>query len=99
MRHASTFHRPSANVILSEAKDPGEILPQRDPLRRAKSAASGFSPETLARLWPNRVHESSWLKNLACHFGWHRWHEMKLEDSQSATPMRFCRWCAKSKIL
>jgi hypothetical protein len=58
-----------------------------------------LTPETLARLWPNRVHESNWIKSLACHFGLHRWQEMKFEDSQSAQLVRFCRWCTKVKTL
>jgi hypothetical protein len=31
------------------------------------------SRASLARLWPNRVHESNWLKTLACWLGLHRW--------------------------
>ena len=30
--------------------------------------------EALRRLWPNRQHESNWLKNLLCRFGMHRWY-------------------------
>jgi len=63
------------------------------------SPGSLFTPETLPRLWPNRVHESNWVKSLACHFGLHRWQEMKFEDSQSAHLVRFCRWCTKVKTL
>ena len=37
------------------------------------SSGSHFTPETLAGLSPNRVHESNWVKSLACHFGLHRW--------------------------
>jgi len=59
------------------------------------SSGSHFTPETLAKLWPNRVHESNWVKSLACHFGLHRWQGMKFEDSQSRQLVRFCRWCAK----
>jgi hypothetical protein len=63
------------------------------------SSGSLFAPEALAKLWRNRVHESNWVKNLACHFGLHRWQEMKFEDSQSAQLVRFCRWCARIKTL
>jgi hypothetical protein len=63
------------------------------------SSGSLFAPEALAKLWPNRVHESNWVKNWACHFGLHRWQEMKFEDSQSAQLVRFCRWCARIKTL
>lgn len=54
-----------------------------------------FTPATLDRLWPNRVHESNWVMSLGCYFGLHRWQEMNFEDSQSAQLVRFCRWCAK----
>ena len=63
------------------------------------SPAPLFTPEALAKLWPNRVHESNWVKNLTCHFGLHRWQEMKFEDSQSAQLVRFCRWCVRIKTL
>jgi hypothetical protein len=63
------------------------------------SSGSLFAPEALAKLWPNRVHESNWVKNVACHFGFDRWQEMKFEDSQSSQLVRFCRWCARIKTL
>jgi hypothetical protein len=62
----------------------------------SKNAASA-SRDSLARLWPNRVHESNWLKNLACWLGLHRWHDMKFEGLPPANAARFCRWCSKSK--
>ena len=46
---------------------------------------------SLERLWPNRTHESNWLKDLLCAFGWHRWHRLDL----NGTPYRFCRRCPK----
>jgi hypothetical protein len=58
---------------------------------------SEISAEMLARLWPNRVHESNWLKSLACRMGFHRWHEMKFEGVAKGNTVRFCRWCAKVK--
>ena len=54
-----------------------------------------FSPELLARLWPNRVHESNWLKSLACRVGLHRWHDMELGSLSRGHTARFCRWCSK----
>jgi hypothetical protein len=40
--------------------------------------ASGLpSPEELKpllrKLWPNRTHESNWVKDVACRLGLHRW--------------------------
>ena len=58
-------------------------------------AASRLSPESLARLWPNRVHESNWVKSLACSLGLHRWYEMRLEGFMSASTARYCRWSSK----
>ena len=52
-----------------------------------------ISHASLARLWPNRVHESNWVKSLACWLGLHRWYEMRLEGF--AGRARFCRWCSK----
>ena len=63
----------------------------------AARASGAISPEMLARLWPNRVHESNWLKNLACRMGLHRWQEMKFEGFAEGNAVRFCRWCAKVK--
>ena len=66
-------------------------------MRIKTQAPAAISPEMLARLWPNRVHESNWLKSLACRMGLHRWHEMKFEGSAQSDRVRFCRWCAKLK--
>jgi hypothetical protein len=66
-------------------------------LKDAARAPGVISPETLARLWPNRVHESNWLKSLACEAGFHRWQEMKFEGFAEGKAVRSCRWCAKVK--
>jgi len=34
----------------------------------------------LARLWPNREHESNWLKALICALGFHRWHTLTIRQ-------------------
>jgi hypothetical protein len=60
---------------------------------------SAFPPQLLARLWPNRVHESNWLKSLACSLGLHRWYDVKFEDAKSTRRARFCRWCSELKVL
>src|SRR5580700_2913599 len=43
----------------------------------------------LGRLWPNREHESNWLKDLICAAGFHRWHTLRFEGAA----FDFCRWC------
>jgi hypothetical protein len=52
---------------------------------------------TLGRLWPNREHESNWLKALFCSFGVHRWHTLTLDISAMPSHFDFCRWCPKIK--
>jgi len=42
-----------------------------------------ISSESLARFWPNRVHESNWLENLACQIGLHPWFDLELGNSSA----------------
>jgi len=46
---------------------------------------------SLARLWPNREHESSWLKNLLCSLGIHRWQELDISRLVPNDKATFCR--------
>jgi hypothetical protein len=62
---------------------------------KTAQTANRISPESLARLWANRVHESNWLKSLACWLGLHRWYEMRLEGLVPASAVQFCRWRPK----
>jgi thiamine biosynthesis protein ThiS len=57
-----------------------------------------LSPEALARLSPNRVHESNWLMSLLCRLGLHRWYFLNLGSSIPAHEVALCRWCSKVKI-
>jgi hypothetical protein len=34
---------------------------------------SEITAQSLSRLWPHRLHESNYFKNLFCYFGLHRW--------------------------
>lgn len=52
----------------------------------------------LAKLAPNRVHESNWFKNLLCELGCHRWYCPDLGGSTPAGEVSLCRWCAKVKV-
>ena len=53
----------------------------------------------MAKLWPNRLHESSALKNLPCHFGLHRWARLDVEHLLPGNKeIRFCRWCSKVEV-
>jgi hypothetical protein len=54
--------------------------------------------EALAKLAPNRMHESSWLKNLLCGVGLHRWYRPNLGIPVSLREVGVCRWCPKVKV-
>jgi hypothetical protein len=53
---------------------------------------------SLSRLWPHRLHESNYLKNVFCYLGLHRWASLELGNLYRETNVRFCRWCPKIKI-
>ena len=57
-----------------------------------------ISRSRLARLWPNREHESNWLKALLCRFGMHRWHTVNLGKEDPQNGAVFCRWCSEIKL-
>jgi hypothetical protein len=52
----------------------------------------------LARLWPNRLHESNWLKNFLCWLGLHRWSPLGQASALPGREVKFCRWCASVKV-
>lgn len=54
--------------------------------------------QSLAKLWPHRVHESNWLKNLFCRMHLHRWARLELRELAPGRKIRFCRWCSKIDI-
>jgi hypothetical protein len=49
----------------------------------------------LARLWPNRTHESNWLKDVICGLGFHRWYSLQVSGPGKTAEYSFCRWCTK----
>jgi hypothetical protein len=53
---------------------------------------------SLAKLWPNRLHESNALKNMFCRAGLHRWAQLDLQELAQGKDVEFCRWCADVKI-
>jgi hypothetical protein len=53
---------------------------------------------SLARLWPNREHESSALASLFCRMGIHSWRQLDLTDIAPNRKVRFCFWCSDIKI-
>jgi hypothetical protein len=53
---------------------------------------------SLAKLWPNRLHESNWLKNLFCRVGMHCWTTLDLGELLQEKNVRFCRWCLEVKL-
>ena len=52
----------------------------------------------LARLWPNREHESNALASLCCRVGIHRWRQLDLTNLAPTHQIRFCFWCSALKI-
>jgi len=54
--------------------------------------------EALAKLAPNRMHESSWLKNLLCSLSLHRWYYPNLGSSIPPKEVSLCRWCPKVRV-
>lgn len=52
----------------------------------------------LARLWPNRQHESNWVRDLLCAFGMHRWSKLNLDHLLPGKEVEFCRWCPKIRV-
>jgi len=53
---------------------------------------------SLARLWPNREHESNAVKNLFCGAGMHRWRQLDLSELYPEHEVRYCFWCSKIKV-
>ena len=54
--------------------------------------------KSLAKLWPNRLHESNAFKNLFCGVGLHHWAQLDLGELVQRKEVRFCRWCSAVKI-
>jgi hypothetical protein len=54
--------------------------------------------KALARLWPNRTHESNWSKAALCALGVHRWYRIDVNMTVRGVQYSFCRWCPKVKV-
>ena len=61
-------------------------------------ASDAQMAQSLAKLWPHRLHESNWLKNFFCWMRLHRWAQLDLRDQAQGREVWFCRWCEKIKI-
>jgi len=53
---------------------------------------------SLARLWPNREHESSAVTGMLCRMRIHFWRKLDLADLKLEKEVRFCFWCSKIRI-
>ena len=54
----------------------------------------------LAKLWPNRTHESNWMKDVLCRLTLHRWHRVDVPGLQSTRVTAvFCRWCTAIRLI
>jgi len=47
----------------------------------------------LRRFWPNREHDSNWVKAMLCACRVHRWHTLTFEIAKGQARFDFCRWC------
>lgn len=52
----------------------------------------------VAKLWPHRQHESSWLKRLFCTVGVHWWRSLNLTELVPGKKIQHCFWCSKVRI-
>ena len=53
---------------------------------------------SLARLWPNREHESSAVAGLLCRVGVHYWRRLDTSQLAPGRDVRFCFWCSKIEL-
>jgi hypothetical protein len=63
-----------------------------------KSSFDAELVRSLARLWPNREHESSAVTGLLCRVGIHYWRQLDLMDIAPNRSVRFCFWCSDIDI-
>ena len=73
-------------------------MPQLEKSAADTGSQASVPDENWNRLWPNRVHESNWLKNVVCALGIHRWHRLRIGDAPATSSRDFCRWCSKIKV-
>ena len=52
----------------------------------------------VARLWPNREHESSAVLGHLCRLRLHRWRQLDLATLAPGKDIHFCFWCSRIKI-
>jgi hypothetical protein len=52
----------------------------------------------VAKLWPHRRHESSWVKALFCVLGCHRWRSLDLVKLVPGKKIQHCFWRSKVRI-
>lgn len=64
----------------------------------ARTESDAKLATSLARLWPNREHESSAVTGLLCRIGIHRWRTLDLSGIAPGRDVRFCFWCSDIKI-
>lgn len=64
----------------------------------AKGSSDVELVTSLARLWPNREHESSAAVGLLCRVGVHYWRRLDLSELAPDRDVRFCFWCSKIEI-
>jgi len=69
------------------------------PVAPAEDCSDAALAKSMAKLWPNRLHESGAFRSLPCHVGLHRWAQLHVENLlPEKKEIRFCRWCSKVKV-
>jgi len=63
-----------------------------------KPSSDAALATSLAKLWPNREHESNAIKNLCCSFRLHRWRQLNLDELACNKEVHYCFWCSKVRI-
>lgn len=69
------------------------------PIKAPSNSAPVADVARLKRLWPNRIHESNWLKGSICALGVHRWYPVLVGGPATSVKCSFCRWCAEVGVL
>jgi hypothetical protein len=68
------------------------------PLSWPVPASDAALATSLAKLWPNREHESNALRSLCCRLPFHRWRQLELRELVPGRQIHYCFWCSKVRI-
>jgi hypothetical protein len=92
------FRKVSARLQVISASLKALSRKQMNDSIKNTDASDAALATRLARLWPNREHESSAVTGLFCRMGIHFWRKLDLTDLKLEKGVRFCFWCSKIRI-